>query len=159
MRLRNISANDVGLIRSLVANCPPLGLHTAFTYWVVGHFFGRLSYVAEEDDGSLVALSTAIRSVDQSEVAYLWQIGVAEKHRGKRLASELIVRSAHAARDIGCRELQVSINPENLPSRKACEHAAARLNTTLDTVGALSFMDPIGGKSENETLFRMLLKC
>src|SRR5690606_20196666 len=47
LRIRPTGPDDATLLRSLARRCPPLDLHTPYTYWVQATYFGDTCFVAE----------------------------------------------------------------------------------------------------------------
>jgi len=84
--IKNITEKDISRLREFVSQTPPLGLHTAYTYWVICHFFKDYSYIAESDN-KIIGIRLCLRIKDS---LFFWQGGVAENFRRQGLAQELI---------------------------------------------------------------------
>jgi len=76
------------------------------------HFEGT-SFVAEDDDGRLVAFLVGFQSQTDPTEAYVHFVGVAPEHRGTGLGRELYERFAETARDHGCAVVRCVTSPAN----------------------------------------------
>lgn len=115
MQIRNVTPADLSTVRKFVAECHPLTLHTAVSYAILFRLFPDLCFVAEEA-GSIVGFASALRGNKYHEAVYCWQLGVAPKYRGAGLAARLVQARIDAARALGCRKIQVGIEPSNAQS-------------------------------------------
>jgi diaminobutyrate acetyltransferase len=129
--VRNFEVSDVPTVRKFVSSCPPLDVHTEFTYWVLASYFSNLCFVAETENG-MVGFVSAVLNGDR---CYLWQIGVAPLHRGRALGEALIAAVVREASSSGCRCLQFSIDPENKPSNGLFSRFAAQKGFQMRGVG------------------------
>ncbi len=151
--LRPATAADAVTLHTLARSCPPLDVHTHYTYWVLASQFGDLCTIAEVD-GEPAGLVTTVLREDR---AFLWQIGMIAEQRGTGLAARALDRTVAALRATGARSLSVSIAPDNRPSLRTFQKLAARLGTELATVGDVDLRDPDSGFVEYEHLFRIAL--
>ncbi len=131
MVLRNFQAADVPGVRKFVSACPPLEVHTEFTYWVLASYFSNLCFVAETAEGKAGFVS----GVSSGHRCYLWQICVAPQYRGGPLGEALITAVVKEASITGCRILQFSIDPENRASTGLFSRFAARRGFEMLQVG------------------------
>ncbi|HEY9775122.1 MAG TPA: GNAT family N-acetyltransferase [Planktothrix sp.] len=157
-QLRYMTDADVALLRTLANVCPPLGLHSAFTYWVVSHFYGDYSLIAFDEAGEAAGYIMSITKRDEPDLLYVWQIGVLSKYRRKALARELIEKLYNekiAASKI--KRLQVTIDSNNVASNRFFRAFAERHGAAMKPIGEAAIVDPIEGKSETETLFEIQL--
>lgn len=154
--LRSCSVADVEGIVQFVESCPPLDLHTPFTYWVTLRYWGRHCFVATMAD-RIVGYASAIGSGGGDDVLYLWQIGVASELRGRGLAQRLIESVADVGRESGFQVLQVSIAPDNEASLRAFRRFAASRERSLDPAGEVSFCDP-RGKPVHEDVYALEIR-
>jgi ribosomal protein S18 acetylase RimI-like enzyme len=58
--------------------------------------------------------------VDQNKF-FLWQIGVFSKYREKEVGKKLLNRIEKAARSLGCKSVELTVDPENMPSTRFFE--------------------------------------
>lgn len=136
----------------LVANCPPLVLHTPFTYWVILSRSQHLSIGAFDCD-SLVGAVLAIPSL--SGAAFVWQIGVHQELRGQRIAGALLERCWKAARTAGLKALEVTIDPKNEASLSTFTAFAEVNNLTLEMGAEIEVRDGSGNLVEREIEYRL----
>lgn len=151
VELRNVCEDDALLLQTLASECPPLDIHTPYTYWVIARFFGRSSFIAEIS-GEPVGYIT---SVDNGNELLIWQIGLKEKARGKGISEKLIRRVISDAL-AGGKKIFVSIDKNNQPSNGAfsayCRRNGLKM-TRERTVTLTSAVDPVF--TESEELFRI----
>lgn len=110
--IRGGSEADVAAVHAFVADCPPLTLHTEFTYWVLLRYWGSYCLIAEED-GMIASVLLAIGTSSAEDLVYLWQIGVAPRARRSGLAQRMLQEFAARASSDGRTRVQVSIAPDN----------------------------------------------
>jgi L-2,4-diaminobutyric acid acetyltransferase len=152
--LRQVAPGDATLLHSLARACPPLDLHTPYTYWVQATYFGEISFLASEDS-SPVGFITSILS---GERQLIWQIGILETHRGRRLSQLLIDEVIKGALARAQKRIEVSIAPDNLASLLAFEAYANRNSLNMHKIGEISLSDPLDpGFREFEHLYLLEL--
>lgn len=152
--VRPATTVDATLLHSLARACPPLDLHTHYTYWVQATFFGDGCYIAETV-GRPVGFIT---SVTAGERQLVWQIGILSEFRGRRLSELLIDAVVRAARTDGRGEVEVSIAPENDISLAAFSGYARNHGLQLKAVGEVDLTDPMDPEfREFEKLYVMSL--
>lgn len=135
-KFRHPDENDAPLIQELARKCPPLDVHTAYTYWVICKFFSESCIIAE-DDGVPFAYITAIETDD---TVFIWQICISEKYRGMKISALLIdfvVKYAEAKNKL----VSVSIDRKNTASNSAFLSYCSKNSYTLKRVGSLSLKD------------------
>jgi L-2,4-diaminobutyric acid acetyltransferase len=153
VQLRSCSPDDVEEIVNFVASCPPLDLHTSFTYWVTTQYWGDMCFVALLE-GRIVGYASAIGSGREDGTLYLWQVGVADELRSAGLAQRLISSVADASRARGFSKLQVTIAPGNEASLRAFSRFAASLGQQLERSGEVSFAER-SGKPVHEHIYAL----
>lgn len=138
--LRNINESDHAIMRSLAKKCPPLDLHTQYTYWVNAAYFPDCSFILESD-GEPVGY---IMTVENSRILFIWQIGILPEHRGKGLSGQLISACLDYAASCG-KKIQVTIAEDNIASYRsflsACEKKGYKPEK-VDTVRVTDNDDP-----------------
>ena len=131
--IRSVTTEDAGVLHSLATQCPPLDVHTPYTYWVLTHMFADGCFVAEVD-GNPIGFITTVR---KNSVAFLWQIGVTEAHRGTGLATRLLAEVVSWARSLNITAVQLSIDPANVASTMAFTSFCAANELSLRRIGTL----------------------
>lgn len=138
---RPTTAVDAALLRSLAERCPPLDVHTHYTYWTITEYFGDLCAVAEVN-GDPVGFATAILRGNRG---LLWQVGVLPEYRGTGIGSRLLTDVAARLQAQGVRRLEVSIAPDNVASHATLHRLAADRGVEvvhLDDVDLHDLADP-----------------
>lgn len=138
--LRNATESDAPRLRRLAQLCPPLDVHTPYTYWVLAKYHGKSSFVLEQD-GRPVGFITALEA---PSAVFIWQIGILPDHRGQGLSYRLIDAVLGYARGVS-KPLEVTIAADNDASNAAftgaCQKASAALEA-LDRVVVTDLDDP-----------------
>lgn len=154
LTVRAVTEADAGLLLALAHRCPPLDIHTPYTYWVLSHLFGRQCFIAL-DGAEPVGFVT---SVAEGTQALLWQVGVIDSHRGRGVSQLLIDAVVGAARESGLRSVELSIDPTNANSLGAFRSYAKKHGLLLDRIGEVDLTDERNpGFHEFEDLYSMEL--
>ena len=134
-----MTVKDAILLHSLARECPPLGLHTPYTYWVQAAFFGGECFIAELDHNP----TGFITSVTTRDRQLIWQIGVLPDHRRHGYSQLLIDAVVQSAIAQGREGIEFSINPENVASFSAFKAYADRNGLVIHEIGTLHLTDPL----------------
>ena len=113
--LRKVTADDFSLLHELASKCEPLDIHTPYTYWVITHYYSDFCFILE-DNGEPVGFITALIN---GKCGFIWQIGILQEYRGKRLSSKLIDSVFSSFLKEGINSVQVTISPDNQNSYNA----------------------------------------
>lgn len=139
-------------IQALVADCPPLTLHTPFTYWVILSRSPDLC-IGAFADGDLVGVVLTIPSL--ARAAFVWQIGVRQEFRGQKVAHALLDRSWQAAKCVGLKGIEVTIDPQNKASTSMFKKFAEVNDLKMEVAGDVEIRDGSGSLIERETEYRL----
>lgn len=153
--IRSVTGADASVLHLLATQCPPLDVHTPYTYWVLTHMFSDGCFVAEVD-GDSVGFVTTVR---KGTVAFLWQIGVRETHRGTGLSTRLIAQVVSWARTHNITTIQLSIDPGNEASTMAFRSFCSAHGLVMRQIGKLDLTveaDPTF--AEHEDIFEIVLR-
>lgn len=146
---RPVRDDEAALLLNLARLCPPLDVHTPYTYWVICHLYGATTMVLE-DDGTAIGY---LMAVPRNRSLFLWQVGILESHRGRGLATLLFDALAAATKgDFDTFELTIA--PENGPSNAAF---ASWCRKNGLTPVPLHPIDVPEHEEPGETLFEVLL--
>lgn len=156
--MRLLTERDAPLVQELVRICPPLEVHTAFTYWVLCRYQIGYGVVAEDASGSIVGVVTGIASASDPEVVYLWQIGVAPDRRRNGLGRKLLTRWCLQLQDAGRSRLEVSIAPGNGPSRRLFGWLAREQDSALERIRSVVVQDESYATMTDEDIFAICLR-
>lgn len=127
--LRNVTENDTAMLRSLAKRCPPLDLHTPYTYWAVAKYYPGSCFILEQDNqpvGFITALDTPSK-------VFVWQIGILENHRRNGLSKILIDAVFAYARGV-YKRLEVTIAEENVASKAAFMSACVKAGAKMEAL-------------------------
>lgn len=151
--LRKPTRKDGIGLHMLVRLNPPLDMNSAYCNVLQCDHFADTCIVAEKE-GELVGYVTGYRKPRTPHVYFLWQVGVSPAGRGHGLATRMI--QAILSREFcrGVTELQTTVTPSNVASRRLfarlAEREGAEMNEEPDHFSA----SMLGGK-ESESLFRI----
>lgn len=156
MQIRNCKQDDIQKVRHFVSLCKPLGVHTGYTYWMLFHYFGESCYLMEEN-GVPIGYVSGMKSNTFKDVFFLWQIGVAQEFRGKGYSYLLLEKVVEAAKKLGCKTMQFSIEPDNEASFKTFSGFAKKNNLKMATLGEIKYPHSIRETMEQETLYEITI--
>jgi diaminobutyrate acetyltransferase len=83
-------------------------------------YFGNTCFVAEFNN-DIVGFVMGFRSQVEEDIFFLWQIGVFSKYRGEEIGKKLLDKIEKAAKEIGCEIIELTVDPENIPSQRFFE--------------------------------------
>jgi L-2,4-diaminobutyric acid acetyltransferase len=152
LSIRALAADDLVGVQGLIRACPPLQLHTPYTYWVILDKYG--SHCAGIFDGeNAVGLVLAIPVPEQR--LFVWQIGVLPRLRGDGLSGRLLRHIWRAATREGMTSLETTIAEDNPASRSAFEAFAQAEGLNLRPSGAVTVRDADGVAVDDEIVYRL----
>lgn len=152
MKLRRCTENEADAVRAFVAKCPPLTVHTPYTYWTTLRYFGEGCFVIEHDE-EIVGYISGVPSTALPDVVFVWQVGVAQEWQGKGLSTRLLDAVANVAIDKGLTRMQYSVGPSNLASRRTFERFATRRGAHVERIGVVKLAE----RGEQDELYEMEL--
>jgi L-2,4-diaminobutyric acid acetyltransferase len=155
--IRNIEPSDADILQTFVSKCPPLDPHTLFTYWVLARYQPTYGFAAQDLNGEVIGLLTAIASSNNDETVYVWQIGVAPAVRGNGLAQDLLHELNMAALQNRRRLLEVSIDSHNQESYRLFHAFARAQSAALEVVDVLELHDEHYSLTDSEFLYQIRL--
>lgn len=136
MILRNVTEDDAPVLRLLASKCPPLDVHTHYTYWIICKFFDKCSFLLADGDNEI----GYITAVETDDCVFIWQIGVLEPYRSKGLSRKLIGAVVEYARQKD-KDMQVSIEEKNIASYSAFKNFSEKNNLVFEKTGSLRITD------------------
>ncbi len=120
--IRRAREDDFRAVAAFVATCPPLEAYPQHVYRILLRTAGPC-FVAEAE-GRIVGWVAGLARHDRPETWFLWQIGVVPEMQGRGLGGRLLEAVEAALREAGLRRIELTIDPENDPSRRLFEKAA-----------------------------------
>jgi L-2,4-diaminobutyric acid acetyltransferase len=94
-----------------------LDLNSPYAYLLAGHHFAGTSVVAETVGGDLAGFVVAYPPPDRSDLVFVWQVTVAQAHRGSGLAGRMLHAVIDRASRRGALGLTATVTPSNEASR------------------------------------------
>lgn len=156
MKVRPCKEDDVDCVRQLVSKCKPLGLYSAYCYWVSFRNLGNRCFILE-DDGNAVGYVSGLRSSVRPDIFFLWQLGVLEDYRGRGHAAALIGKIIEVARDQGCKSLQFTMLQDNESSYRAFASFARKNGFEMRQVGQLDLFDSLSERKLEDPIYEFRL--
>lgn len=123
--VRTVREDEFEEVEQFTACCEPLESYDSHEYKILLRYFGDTSYLIERD-GEIAAFEMGFRSARDPGTYFLWQIGVAPDLQGEGLGARLLAHIEDRVAALGCRRIELTIDPENIPSRKLFERAGYR---------------------------------
>jgi len=152
--IRKANVHDGKRIWKLVSESGRLDVNSAYCYIMLTEYFRDTCLVAEKD-GEAVGFVSAFLQPAKPETLFVWQIAVAEAHRGHGIADSLL--SALVAEEC-CRRVrfvEATVSPDNRPSKRLFEKLARKLGAPLAAgEGFAASLFP-GEAHEDERLIRI----
>ena len=151
LSVRQVTSEDSELLLCLARACPPLDVHTPYTYWVISHLFADTSFVLVDGaHGRIAGYVTGVPGGD-GETILCWQVGVLPEYRGWGGSNLLFGAVAQRAIELGLIRLETTISPVNEASRAALASFVRRSGWEAEVVRDIDV--PERGEDPNETLF------
>lgn len=132
--IREIKAEDAALLRALARRCPPLDLHTCYTYWVIANYFGGFILNCGNEPVGFITL------IDAPSALFIWQIGILPEHRRRGLSRLLYEAALSRARELG-KDAEVTIADDNAASVAALRSVAKKNGIQLSVTGEARVTD------------------
>lgn len=134
--VRKAEEKDAELLKQLASKCPPLDIHTPYTYWVLCRFFNNSCFVIFDESEPIGFIS----SLDISEGVFVWQIGILENYRSKGYAAILINKVYEYATSKKA-DMIVTIDEANKRSYSAFKSFAKKNNLKFVAIDKLEIKD------------------
>jgi L-2,4-diaminobutyric acid acetyltransferase len=130
--LREPRPDDAAGLWRLVRDCGSLDLNSPYVYLLICTDHAATSVVATDEHDEPVGFVAAYRPPPDPTAAFVWQISVAERARGKGLAKRLLkaMLSREANRD--AQELTATVTPDNDASLALFRGVAPDLSATVE---------------------------
>lgn len=146
--IRPAREEDFRAFAEFAASCPPLEAYPLHQYRIVLRCAGGSCLLAEEA-GRTVGMVTGLPSRSAPGTWFLWQIGVAPAAQGRGLGRALLDRLEALLREQGFSRVELTVDPENGPSRRLFEragyvNASARAGTCVEADGCACVRDFYG---------------
>ena len=156
IELRAPRASDAAAIWELVEASGVLDLNSPYAYLLLCTHFARTAVVATRN-GELIGFVLGYKRPDDGHTAFVWQVGVAERARGRGVGRALLEAwFARCARDPNVHFLEATITPANDASRALfCSFARQHGAGLLERVEFPASLFPAGAGHEEEICLRI----
>ncbi len=153
--LRPVTEQDAATLRTIAALCPPLDVHTPYTYWVISHFFGDISFLLEQETENGQFPIGYITALETPKAVFIWQIGLLPEYRGQKL-SQLLIGAVYEQAQKLAMPLCTTIDDDNISSRAAFGSFCAKNSLSMQPVGTVTLQaSDIPGFYETESLYQI----
>jgi L-2,4-diaminobutyric acid acetyltransferase len=149
---RKLGEQDCAEVQGVVVDCPPLTLHTPYTYWVILSRSAELCIGAFERE-DLVGMALAIPTLERR--AFVWQIGVRPQFRGLHIGRHLLERIWQAAEQAGLGSLETTIGADNEASAAAFSGFARANDLDFRAIADATSRDANGSTVDREVEYRL----
>lgn len=120
MIVTTATGEDVSEIHEFIGNLKGLVQHPVHFYKIMIEYFGNSFFVIKTGD-KIIGLVWGFVSQKNSDVFFLWQIGVSEEYRGKNVARKLIDRLIASAKELRFNRIHATVETENIASCRMFE--------------------------------------
>jgi ribosomal protein S18 acetylase RimI-like enzyme len=108
-------------------------------------YFSNSCFIAEFKN-VIVGFIMGFRSQVDKNKFFIWQIGVFSKYRKKEVGKKLLNIIEKTAKDIGCISIELTVDPENIPSCKFFEkngyiNVSSKEGETIVVMGNIAVKD------------------
>lgn len=112
-------------LNEFTRDCAPLENYPAHIYRILLRYFGHSTFIMELED-RLAGFALSLRSSRTPSTCFIWQIGVDPKLQGSGLGKLLLKETESRLGVDGVTRIELTIDPENIPSRRLFESAGYR---------------------------------
>ncbi len=120
-------------IYQLIKSSPPLDLNSSYLYFLQASHFADTCIVAEQN-GQIIGFLSGYLQPDNSQALFVWQVAVAESHRGLGLAKRMLTALLENQPDDSViTELTCTISPSNKASQSLFNSFAKQHGLLLQT--------------------------
>lgn len=129
--------------------------NSPYAYLMFAKLFSETCIVAELGE-DLVGFITGFRPPANADTLFIWQVGVAESHRGRSVATDMIVRLLRRSENADIRFVEATVTHSNAASQRLFRGLARKLGTGCEVTECFSAAQfPLGSGHEGELLFRI----
>jgi L-2,4-diaminobutyric acid acetyltransferase len=132
IQFRSAQPSDGASLWHLVQQAGTLELNSAYFYLLFATDFGRTCLIAEEA-GEVVGAVIGYHPPDQTETAFVWQVGVLPKLHGQGLGVELLKRWIALPANRSCRWVTATVAEDNAASQALFRRFAQESDTECRT--------------------------
>lgn len=134
---------------NLVARCPPLDANSSYCNLLQCSHFSETSVAAYMGD-EMVGFVSAYRIPDHPHILFIWQVAVAERARGRGLASRMVGHILERPQCASVTYLETSITQSNAASWAFFKRLAQRLRADLNSTSWMEKDVHFDGQHDSE---------
>jgi len=90
-------------------------------YKILLRYFGNTCFIAENEQEEIIGFVLGFKSQRHTDTYFLWQIGIHPSYQNEGLGAWLLSEIEKGLRSDDFEKIEVTVDPENLPSRKLFE--------------------------------------
>jgi len=140
-----LKPTDFLKVKECAAKCKPLEDYDSHIYKILLKYFDNTCFTAEHN-GEVAGFVISFMSQTSKDTCFLWQIGVDPAFQGKGIATDLLKKFEKHLKELGCKRIELTIDPENIASQKLFEkngykNASSNEGETIEVKGKVSVKD------------------
>jgi L-2,4-diaminobutyric acid acetyltransferase len=137
--------NDFLRVYKFVSNCKPMENYSEHFYKIMLRYFGNSCFVAKFNN-DIIGFVMGFKSQVDNKNFFLWQIGVFSYYRGQEIGKRLLDKFEKTGIKLGCKRVEVTVDPENIPSQKLFEkngylNVSSKEGEIVEVMGVSSVKD------------------
>ena len=133
LNFRKPKLSDGQAIYRLIKSSPPLDLNSSYLYFLQASHFADTCIVAEQNE-QIIGFLSAYLQPDKPQALFVWQVAVAESHRGRGLAKSMLAALVkNQPSDSAITEITCTISPSNKASQSLFNSFAKKYGLLLQT--------------------------
>jgi phosphoribosylamine--glycine ligase len=145
-QVRTAKQTDFLNVYEFVSSCPPLENYAEHVYKILLRYCGNSCFIAEIRNRIVGFVLGLISQTHEQRTYFLWQIGVSSSVQGTGIGKRLLEEVEKQVIAQGCHRIELTIDPENVPSQKLFEkmgygNISQREGDTLDILGNMAVKD------------------
>lgn len=138
----------------LVKNCPPLDTNSSYCNLLQCSHFASTS-VAAEMNGKIVGFISGYTIPARPDTLFIWQVAIAEKARGQRLASHMLTHILARPQCTKINYLETTITEDNQASWALFRRLANTISANFQSAGWMDRKVHFLGLHLSEALVRI----
>ncbi|MDX1808963.1 MAG: diaminobutyrate acetyltransferase [Sulfurospirillaceae bacterium] len=151
--LRKPQKSDAKQIYNLVKKTKILDVNSEYLYLLQATHFRDTCCVAQVDH-EIVGFVSGYICPQNSDVLFVWQVGVDDKYRGKNMAGKMISHILDSESLKGIKYIHTTISPSNQASQRVFHKLANELHTVIAKETMFEVRD-FNNAHEDEVLYKI----
>lgn len=134
--LKEVEEIDFPILKHLATNCPPLDIHTSYTYWAISKLFNKHCFLAKDGEVPI----GYIMCIKNNSTLLIWQIGIVKEYRKRGISKILIKAVFDSIKDENI-DVYVTIAEDNKDSYYAFYSFCIKNNYSLLKTDCITITD------------------